>query len=98
MSSIEEAQQQWSSWEKDLDADPDIFHVTVGGVLHIRVAIRLLMDYVSSTIRQNRVDATVKTQKKAVQSDIDRAMAQSSLHLNKVAGAKVDLAAPPDRC
>lgn len=84
---------QWQTWESNKDTDPEIFHLVVQEVLHIRVPIRIMMDYVQSTKRENQVNVTAKTIKKAGQEDIDKAIAASSLHLDKMGHADIDLAA-----
>ena len=91
--SIDEAVAQWITWENTLETDPEVFHVVVGGALHIRVAVRLMVDYVSSTIRQNQVSLTKETKKKAEQVDIDKAIAGAGCFMDKMGAADVDLAA-----
>ena len=89
----EEAIAKWNHWEQTHEQDDEIFSVTMGGVLHIRVGVRLMMNYVTSTGRENKAEITAVAKKKASQDDLDNATSKLALNMDKFGGADVDLTA-----
>ena len=79
--------------EQRCGVDPEVFSCRIENHLYIRIAIRLMMNFVSSTARENQVAITAESTKKAKQEQIDSAVGKSSLHMDRFGSASLDLAA-----
>ena len=91
MLSLDDAELKWASWEGAVGVDPTIYYIRVETVLHIRVQTRLMMDYTSSTARENKVELTLDAKKKAEQSHIDGAIGKVGMYMDSFGSAEISL-------
>ena len=89
--SLDDAELKWASWEGAVGVDPTIYYIRVETVLHIRVQTRLMMDYTSSTARENKVELTLDAKKKAEQSHIDGAIGKVGMYMDSFGSAEISL-------
>ena len=77
--------------EQRCGVDPEVFSCRIENHLYIRIAIRLMMNFVSSTAREHQVAITAERTKKAKQEQIDSAVGKSSLHMDRFGSASLVL-------
>ena len=85
-----EADARWNEMESSRHSDPTIFSMVLDGVVHIRIAVRYTMNFRTSTMRQNRAEALVKTVKKADEKMLAEEAAKLGSDLNKFGSEEVD--------
>ena len=61
---LQEADAQWNKWEMERETDRSIFWMMLDHVLHIRISVRYTMDFRTSSTRQNRAEALIKSIKR----------------------------------
>lgn len=67
---LQEADAQWNKWEMERETDRSIFWMMLDHVLHIRISVRYTMDFRTSSTRQNRAEALIKSIKRADSSKL----------------------------
>ena len=89
----EEGEAKWTDMVKEIASlNPEYFSIKIDDALHIRIATKLRMDFVTSVARQNRIDLTISADRKSTQETIDAAARRSSLHMDRLGGSELDLA------
>lgn len=86
----EEATAKWCEWEMNKEEDASIFWMLHDNALLIRVQIKMSLNFRTTTVRQNRADALLKTIKKADGQTVADEAAKLALDMNKIGGVDID--------
>ena len=88
---LQEADAQWNTWEMAKDTDKSLFYMVFDHVLHIRIATKFMCNFRTSTTRQNRADALVKSLKKADEKTLAEEASKLGTDMNRFGAMDVDM-------
>ena len=94
--SPEEAEAKWNGWaavEKDhTDPDNEFYMCRIDNELHVRVKVKVQLNFRTTTERKNTLDVITSSEKNVGQERIDALTAKVGMNIDKMGGSEVNLA------